>query len=121
MQELNLACMKMYRSVVVGALGTVLNISFDGAVEAGQGRADLMVTSGFGINFDKRVVVAHTNYLVAQFRLFSIRTGLFECEGLVEFLVLPQIVDDFRFRFFRGAFHDSPVRFLYLAVLEHIG
>jgi hypothetical protein len=54
--ELNATGVKVYGGVVIGAAGAVLDVTFDGAFQTTQRRADLMMPPGFGFYFYKGVV-----------------------------------------------------------------
>ena len=54
--ELNATGVEMNGGIVVGAAGAVFDVTFDGAFQTAQRRADLMMPPGFGFYFYKGVV-----------------------------------------------------------------
>ncbi len=112
--------MQVYRGIVVGALGTVFNISFDWSPQACKGGPNLMVAPCFRRHFNHRVVISLSQNFVSQFTLFPVVAGFVVRIRFVVRLVLLQPIDDVAFFFLRAWFGYCPICFLYLSVFEHV-
>ena len=74
-------------AVAVAARGTVLQIAFDGAADAGELAADLVMAAGQKLHLNQRVAVKLLKDLVAQPRLFCRRITVVADIRLVLLLV----------------------------------
>jgi len=60
--KLNATGMKVNGGVVIGSAGAVFDVTFDGAFQTAQRRADLMMPPGFWFHFYERIMVRTTDY-----------------------------------------------------------
>ena len=119
--ELNATGVEMNGGVIVGAAGAVFDVTFDGALQTAQRRADLMMPPGFGFYFYERIMVRTTDYSVCEFALLSTWSILVVREAFVDAFVFLQIVDDVSIGLLGSGADHCPIGFLNVAQSKKIG
>ena len=119
--KLNATGVKVNGGVVIGAAGAVFDVTFDGAFQTAQRRADLMMPPGFGFHFYERIMVRTTDYAVCEFALLSTWSILIVGEAFVDAFVFLEVVDDVSFGLLGSGPHNCPVGFLDVAQPKQVG
>ena len=119
--EFNATGVEMDGSVVVGAPRAVLDVAFDWCAEATQGSSNLMVPSGFWLDFDKVVMVGAADSLVGQFRLLSVFSGFVVGKTFIQLAIFLQEVHYMSFGRVGSGANNGPVCFLDVAQTKKIG
>ena len=119
--KLNATGVKVNGGVVIGSAGAVFDVTFDGAFQTAQRRADLMMPPGFGFYFYERIMIRTTDYAVCEFALLSTWSILIVGEAFVDAFVFLQIVDDVSIGLLGSGADDCPIGFLNVAQPKKIG